>query len=141
MRRENSVTSRAMTPSVTRPRSSPNRPSPTPPTRSCNTSAANSACPTSTPTISPERAAARLADCLGDGRDDLAVGRAEADPRAVLAAGGRRDRHLVVVLQPGPGGSVGQRQRLGAVPGPHDPGAALVRLRGAGPFRRGQGPG
>ena len=33
--------------------------------------------------------AGRLADCFGDGRDDLAVRVAEADPRAVLAPGGR----------------------------------------------------
>jgi hypothetical protein len=65
------------------------------------------------------------------GGQDLAAGLAQADARA--AGHGRRggDDKLVAVLEPGPGGPVGQGERLGAVPGQLDHAAALAWLRAA----------
>jgi long-chain acyl-CoA synthetase len=48
-----------------------------------------------------DSAAERLAG--GCGREDAAGDRTEADPRAVAARGGGGDRHLVLILQEGPG--------------------------------------
>src|SRR5215471_21479748 len=65
------------------------------------------------------------------GGHDLAAGLPEADAGA--AGPGRRggDDHLVAVLEPGTAGSVGQGERLGAVPGQLDHAAALAWLGAA----------
>ncbi len=58
--------------------------------------------------------------------------RASPRPMRVPSGPGRRggDDQLVAVLEPGAGGPVGQRERLGAVPGQLDQAAALTRLAG-----------
>src|ERR1051326_7141208 len=64
-------------------------------------------------------------------RENLPVDLTQPDPRDVRAAGGGGDPHLVVVVQPGAGAAVGQRQRLGAVPGQLEQAAALVPVLAA----------
>src|ERR1019366_8355435 len=61
----------------------------------------------------PAAPADRLAG--GRRREDLAGDLTEADPRSA-ARGGGGDRHLVLVLQEGPDGPIGQGQRFRAGP-------------------------
>ncbi len=85
------------------------------------------------PRPSPERPrsappALPAPDPHGRAGKDAAADLAQADPAAVRARRRRRDHHLVAVLQEGPPGAVGQRQRRLAVPGQLDQRAPGVRL-------------
>src|ERR1017187_10078567 len=76
----------------------------------------------------PAAPADRLAG--GRRREDLAGDLTEADPRSA-ARGGGGDRHLVLVLQEGPDGPIGQGQRFRAAPAQFQQAAALAPVRAA----------
>src|ERR1039457_3157174 len=76
----------------------------------------------------PAAPADRLAG--GRRREDLAGDLTEAYPRSA-ARGGGGDRHLVLVLQEGPDGPIGQGQRFRAAPAQFQQAAALAPVRAA----------